>query len=112
MTNMNHHERLLNQHEAAAATALTITVVRYLAENGVLNPAHGYAEADLAELRRVHRLIEDLQLDQPAVEVVLRMRQRMLALQAEVQRLETELHVQRRTVRFSAVVDAEWTDLD
>ncbi len=70
MTNMYHHERLLNQHEAAAATALAVTVVRYLAENDVLNPAHGYAEADLAELRRVHRLIEDLPLDQPAVEVV------------------------------------------
>lgn len=112
MTNTKHNERLLNQNEAAAATTLTVTVVRYLAETGVIAPAHGYNDADLAELRRVHRLIEDLHLDQTAVEVVLRMRQRMLALQAEVQRLEAELRAQRRMVQHATFADAEWTELD
>jgi hypothetical protein len=40
------------------------------------------------------------------------MRQRVLALHAEVRRLESELRAQRRTVRIVAVADAEWTDLD
>ena len=111
MTNMQHNERLLNQEEAAAATTLAVTVVRYLAERGVINPAHGYNDADLADLRRVHRLIENLELDQPAIEVILRMRQRVLALQAEVQRLETELRTQRRSVHVASFVDAEWTEL-
>jgi hypothetical protein len=109
---MEGETRLLNQEEAAGAAALAVAIVRWLAERELIDPAGGYTEADLAQLRRVHRLIEDLELDQPAIEVVLRMRQRLLALQAELQRLETELRGTRRTVRLTTFIDAEWTDLD
>ena len=108
---MKRENRLLNQGEAAVATALDLAVVRLCAESGLIAPEQGYDEADLAELRRVRRLIEDLGLDHPAIEVVLRMRRRLLQLQAEVQRLETELRMARRSVRTVTWVDAEWTDL-
>ncbi len=103
--------RLLDQDEAAAVTALEVTVVQFCAESGLIAPAQGYGEAELAELRRVRRLIEDLGLDRPAIEVVLRMRQRLLALQAEVERLERELRMARPVLRRASWVDAEWSDI-
>ncbi|MDQ5852814.1 MAG: hypothetical protein M3380_12255 [Chloroflexota bacterium] len=108
---MNQEQRLLNQDEAATAVALDLTVVRLCAESGLIAPAQGYDEADLAELRRVRRLIEDLGLDQPAIEVVLRMRRRMLALQAQVQQLETELRRARRPSSAPRWIDAKWAHL-
>ena len=108
---MNQEQRLLNQDEAATAVALDLTVVRLCAKSGLIAPAQGYDEADLAELRRVRRLIEDLGLDQPAIEVVLRMRRRMLALQAQVQQLETELRRARRPSSAPRWIDAEWAHL-
>ena len=108
---MNHEQRLLSPAEAAMAVGIDLTVVRLCAESGLIAPAQGYDEAALAELRRVRRLIEDLGLDQPAIEVVVRMRRRLLALQVEVRRLETELRVLRRTPRTVRWEDAEWTDV-
>lgn len=109
---MNREDRLLNQEEAAAAVALEVTVVRHYADSGLIAPSQGYDEADLAELRRVRRLIDDLGLDHPAIEVVLRMRRRLLALEAEVQRLSGELRTLRRVSYTSGLwVEGEWTDL-
>ncbi len=107
---MNQEQRLLSQDEAAAA-ALELAVVRLCAESGLIAPAGGYHEGDLAELRRVRRLIEDLGLDQSAVELVVRMRRRLLTLQAQVQRIETELRLARRTPSPALWVDAEWVDV-
>jgi hypothetical protein len=100
---------LLTLDEAADAAALDVTIVRHVAELGLVAPPDGYGEAELAELRRVRRLIDELDLTLPAVDVVLRMRQRMLALQAEVRRLESELRrgPRRRPSRFD---DGEWDD--
>ncbi len=108
---MNGEQRLLSQGEAATAAGLDLTVVRLCAESGLIAPAQGYDEADLAELRRVRRLIEDLGLDQSAVELVVRMRRRLLTLQAQVRRLETELRLVRRTPRAVVWEDAEWMDV-
>ena len=108
---MNQEQRLLSQDEAAMAVALDLAVVRLCAESGLIAPSQGYDETDLAELRRVRRLIEDLGLDQPAVELVVRMRRRLLTLQAQVQRLETELRRTRRTPSPALWVDAEWVDV-
>ncbi len=108
---MNQEQRLLNQDEAATAAALELAVVRLCAESGLIAPAQGYGEAELSELRRVRRLIDDLGLDQPAIEVVVHMRRRLLVLQAQVQHLETELRRARRTPSPARWVDAEWTDI-
>ncbi len=58
---MKREQRLLSQAEAATAAGIDLTVVRLCAESGLIAPAQGYDEADLAELRRVRRLIEDLE---------------------------------------------------
>jgi hypothetical protein len=108
---MNQEQRLLSQDEAAMEVALDLAVVRLCAESGLIAPPQGYDEADLAELRRVRRLIEDLGLDQSAVELVVRMRRRLLTLQAQVQRIETELRLARRTPSPALWVDAEWVDV-
>ena len=105
---MAEEHRSLSLEEAAAATALEITVVRACAESGLIAPPRGYGEADLAALRSVRRLIEDLGLDQSAIEVILPMRQRLFALQAEVRRLEHELRAARRALRRANWVEAEW----
>ncbi len=108
---MKRERRLLNQAEAARATALELAVVRLCADSGIIAPAEGYGEDDLAELRRVRRLMHDLELDQPAIEVILRLRRQVLALQAQVVRLERELHTARRPARTIAWVDADWSDI-
>ncbi len=108
---MDQEQRLLSQEEAALAVALEPAVVRLFAASGLIAPAEGYSEADLGELRRVRRLRDDLGLDQPAIEVVVRMRRRLLALQAHVQRLETELRLARRAWPGTAWGDGKWTDV-
>jgi hypothetical protein len=101
----------IDAHEAAVVTALELTIVQRYAENGLIAPQRGYGEDDLAELRRVRRLLEDLELDHPAVEIVLRMRRHMVALQADVRRLQAELRRARGSPPSSAPVDGIWEDL-
>lgn len=108
---MKREKRLLNQAEAARATALDLAVVRLCADSGIVAPHEGYGEDDLAELRRVRRLMSDLELDQPAIEIILRMRRQMLSLQAQVARLERDLRTARRPARTLAWVDADWSDM-
>ena len=98
-----------NQHEAAQAAALEVAVVQMYAELGLIAPApQGYSAADLVELRRARRLHSDLDLDHEAVAVLLRMRRRMVALQQEVRRLQSELHAARMSRSRHAWTEAEW----
>jgi DNA-binding transcriptional MerR regulator len=59
--------------------------VRHCVEVGLVNER--LAERDLAELRRVRRL-NALGVNLPGIEIILRMRRRIEALQAELTRLE------------------------
>jgi len=108
---MSSEKLTLDAEEAAVVTALELTIVQRYAENGLIAPQRGYAEDDLAELRRVRRLLEDLELDHPAVEIVLRMRRNMIALQADVQRLQAELRRVRGSSPTARPVDSIWEDL-
>jgi DNA-binding transcriptional MerR regulator len=54
----------------------------------------GYSAADIRRLARIRRLREDLELDLPAVEVVLHMRRRVLDLLQEMD--EMERYMRRR----------------
>ncbi len=96
--------------ELAARAGLPTETLRQLLDLGVIEEGPEVTEEDLAELRRMQRLISDLGLDQEAVLVILCMRKRMLALQREVARLRTELHRQRRPDRVTLWVEAEWSD--
>jgi DNA-binding transcriptional MerR regulator len=109
---MTAEPRRLNPDEAATATRMDIGIVWHYAELGLIAPSSdGYTDADLAELRRVRRLWEDLGLDHPAIEVVLRMSRRILALQAEVRRLKSAASAGRGQRRQRGWVEAEWDEL-
>jgi hypothetical protein len=102
----------LNPDEAAAATRMDVRVVWRYADLGLITPsAAGYSDAELAALRRVRRLHEDLELDHPAIEIVLRMRHQIEALQADIRRLELALRAARRPPRPPNWAEAEWKDL-
>ena len=105
---MTEGEKGLDAEEAARVARLDVTLVWHYAELGVITPSEeGYSQAQVSELRRARRLHEDLGLDPPAIEVVLRMARRIRELSAEVRRLESE----RPSVREERDwLEAEWED--
>jgi len=109
---MTNEQRRLNPDEAAAATNLEVSIVWHYADLGLITSApEGYADSELAELRRVRRLREELELDHPAIEIILRMRRRIHTLQAEIRRLELavlDAHSPRGQQEW---VEAEWDEL-
>ncbi len=70
---------------AARRTGLETKVVRHFVEVGVVSQE--LTEAELAELRRIRRLTE-LGVNRAGVEIILRMRRRIEALQAKLAQLE------------------------
>jgi DNA-binding transcriptional MerR regulator len=86
------NERRLKVDEAAAVTRIEVSLLWRFAEEGLIAPStEGYSEADLAELRRIRRLHDELELDYPAIEVVLRLTRRVRELHDELERLREEL---------------------
>jgi len=109
---MTNQQRQHNPDEAAAATRMDVSIVWHYADLGLITPSPaGYTDDDLAELRRVRRLLEDLELDHPAIEIVLRMRRRIQTLQAEIRRLESVVVAARGRPGPQDWVEAEWNDL-
>jgi DNA-binding transcriptional MerR regulator len=109
---MSDEQRRLNPEEAAEATSMDVHVVWRYAELGLITPSsEGYTENDLAELRRVRRLREHLELDHPAIEIVVRMCRRIQALQDQIRHLQRELRTARGTRDQPDWVEAEWNDL-
>lgn len=70
--------------------------LRYYERIGIIRPSRSkgnirlYSEADIAQLRRVKTLMEDMGVNLAGVEVVLRMMQRMTELQNRIEELEAE----------------------
>jgi len=109
---MTNQQRQHNPDEAAAATRMDVSIVWHYAEVGLITPSPaGYTDDDLAELRRVRRLLEDLELDHPAIEIVLRMRRRIQTLQAEIGQLESAVVAAHGRRGPQDWVEAEWNDL-
>ena len=73
---------------AARQARVDVTVVRHCIEVGVLKEE--LTQADLAELRRVRRL-KSLGINLAGIEVILRMRRRIEALEADIARLNRRL---------------------
>lgn len=109
---MTSQERRLDPGEAAAAARIDVGVVWHYAELGLIAPSpEGYSEHELAELRRVRRLREELELDHPAIEIILRMSRRIQSLQAEIRRLERTMSAARGSPGQPEWVEAEWDEL-
>jgi len=71
--------------------------LRYYEKVGIIKPARSrghirlYSDMDIALLRRVRTLMEDLGINLAGVEVILRMSQQIAQLQRDTDELEAEL---------------------
>ena len=72
--------------------------LRYYERVGIIEPARSqgnirlYSERDIALLRRVKTLMDDLGVNLAGVEVIMHMTQRMNELQNQLQEMESELN--------------------
>ncbi len=82
---------------AARMVGVQVHTLRYYERVGTIGPSRSsgnirlYSESDIALLRRMKTLMDDLGVNLAGVEVLLRMSRRMLELQNQVEELEAEL---------------------
>jgi MerR family transcriptional regulator/heat shock protein HspR len=82
---------------AARMVGVQTHTLRYYERVGIIDPSRSkgnirlYSERDIAQLRRVKTLMEELGINLAGVEVILHMMQRMSELQHHVEELESEL---------------------
>ena len=87
---------------AARILSLQTHTLRYYEKIGIIEPYRSrgnirlYSESDIALLRRVKSLIDDMGVNLAGVEVVLRMIQRMSELQNELEQVRKELKEMRK----------------
>jgi len=82
---------------AARILGIQTHTLRYYEKIGVIEPRRSqgntrlYSEGDIALLRRVKTLVEDMGVNLAGVEVILRLMQRMNEMQNELEELESEV---------------------
>ena len=82
---------------ASRMLGLQTHTLRYYERIGIIEPSRSqgnirlYSERDIAQLRRVKTLMDDLGVNLAGVEVILRMMERMNELQRRAQKLESEV---------------------
>jgi len=82
---------------AARMVGVQTYTLRYYEKIGIIEPSRSggnirlYSDGDIAQLRRVKTLMDDMGVNLAGVEVVLRMAQHMIELQRQVEELESEL---------------------
>ena len=97
MNNLDENEPRYVISIAARMVGVRVHTLRYYEKIGIVEPSRSrgnirlYSESDVAQLRRVKTLMDELGVNLAGVEVIMRMLQRMLELQNQVQELEDEL---------------------
>ncbi len=82
---------------AARMVGVQTHTMRYYEKIGIIEPSRSgghirlYSDRDIARLKRVKALIDDLGINLASAEVILRMAQRITELQQRVETLESEL---------------------
>jgi len=82
---------------AARIVGVQTYTLRYYERIGIIEPSRSrgnirlYSDRDIDHLRRVKTLMDDLGVNLAGVDVILRMVQRMIELQRQVETLESEL---------------------
>ena len=82
---------------AARMLGVQTHTLRYYEKIGIIEPSRSegrirlYSDRDIARLKRVKALIDDLGINLVSAEVILRMAQRMTELQQRVEMLESKL---------------------
>jgi len=96
MNNIDNEPRYVISIAARMVGVQTYTL-RYYEKIGIIEPSRSqgrlrlYSDRDIARLRRVKTLMDDLGVNLAGVEVVLRMAQHMTELQRRVEELESEI---------------------
>lgn len=89
---------------AAIMLGIQTHTLRYYERIGIIEPSRSagnirlYSESDIARLRRVKTLIEELGVNLAGVEVILNMVERMGELQQQIEELERKLGKPRKSV--------------
>jgi len=82
---------------AARILSIQTHTLRYYEKIGIIEPSRSrgnirlYSERDIARLRQVKTLMDDLGINLAGVEVILRMVQRITELQCHTEELESEV---------------------
>jgi MerR family transcriptional regulator/heat shock protein HspR len=82
---------------AAKLVGVQTHTLRYYERIGIIEPSRSrgnirlYSERDVEILRRIKTLMDDLGVNLAGVEVILRMSERMLEMQREVEAMQNEL---------------------
>ena len=82
---------------AARIVGVQTHTLRYYERIGIISPYRSqgnirlYSEREIAQLRRVKTLMDDLGVNLAGIEVILRMTKRITELQRQVEELESEL---------------------
>ena len=96
MNNIDNEPRYVISIAARMVGVQTYTL-RYYEKIGIIEPSRSqgrlrlYSDRDIARLRRVKTLMDDMGVNLAGVEVVLRMAQHMTELQRRVEELESEI---------------------
>ena len=81
---------------AARIVGVQTHTLRYYERIGIITPSRSqgnirlYSERDLAQIRRVKSLMDDLGINLAGIEVILRMAQRITELQHRIEELESQ----------------------
>lgn len=94
--------------QLATQIGLPAALVRDLFDHGLISLSEAEREGDLRELRRARRLRDDLELQHAAITIILRLRQRTVALQREVIQLRNAARATPPTSPRGAWSEAEW----
>jgi DNA-binding transcriptional MerR regulator len=93
----SNQEQLYPRLRAAELAQVSLEMLRQCEEERLVEARPmvggqpGYTAADIRRLARVRRLCEELELDLPAVEVILHLRRQVLALLAELEEAEARM---------------------
>ena len=102
MNNLDESEPRYVISIAARMVGVQAYTLRYYEKIGIIEPSRSrgnirlYSGRDIAQLRRVRTLMDDLGINLAGVEVIMRMVQQMLELQNQVRELESELDRKRQ----------------
>ena len=102
---MNNHNQTKTEHDepryvisiAARMLGIQSHTLRYYERIGIIMPSRSrgnirlYSESDIAYIRQLKRLMDELGVNMAGVEVIMRMAERMSSLQKRVEELEGEL---------------------
>jgi MerR family transcriptional regulator/heat shock protein HspR len=86
---------------AARMLDMETYTLRYYEKVGIIEPRRSqgnvrlYSDRDIALLQRVKMLVDDMGVNLPGVEVILRMMQRMSEIQYQLEEAQEELRKQR-----------------